>query len=141
MKVRDVMTPNPRTVGPNDTLKATAEVMRDEDTGIVPVVDGERLAGVITDRDITVRAVSFGFGPQEPVRGYMTTRVVRVTPDMTTREAAEIMEYHQVRRLPVFEHDKLVGILSLGDIAVKEGRDKRSGEILERISEGVKHVA
>jgi len=72
------------------------------------------------------------------VREIVTTGIVCASPDMSTREAAELMSEHQVRRLPVVENDRLVGIVSLGDIAVKEAKDKRSGDTLERISEGVK---
>jgi CBS domain-containing protein len=142
MKVRDVMTPNPRTVTPDDSIQATAQIMRDEDTGVVPVVEGENLAGIVTDRDIVVRAVADGKGSSTKVREVMTAgRVVRADPDMSTRDAAELMGRHQVRRLPVVENDRLVGIVSLGDIAVKEGKDSRTGDTLEDISEGVKKAA
>jgi CBS domain-containing protein len=116
--------------------------MRDEDTGIVPVVENDRLAGVITDRDIVIRAVADGKPASTPVRDCMTRdKVVRITPDMTTREASELMAHHQVRRLPVVENDRLVGIVSIGDLAVKEGKDSRTGDTLENISEGVKKAA
>jgi CBS domain-containing protein len=142
MKVRDVMTPNPRTVTPEESIQTTARIMRDEDTGVVPVVEGEMLAGIITDRDIVVRAVAEGKGPATKVREVMTAgRVVRADPDMTTRDASDLMARHQVRRLPVVENDRLVGIVSLGDIAVKEGKDSRTGDTLENISEGVKKAA
>jgi CBS domain-containing protein len=142
MKVRDVMTPNPRTVTPDDSIQATAQIMRAEDTGVVPVVEGENLAGIVTDRDIVVRAVADGKGSSTKVREVMTAgRVVRADPDMSTRDAAELMGRHQVRRLPVVENDRLVGIVSLGDIAVKEGKDSRTGDTLEDISEGVKKAA
>jgi CBS domain-containing protein len=142
MKVRDVMTPNPRTVTPEESIQTTARIMRDEDTGVVPVVEGETLAGMVTDRDIVVRAVADGKGPSTKVREVMTAgRVVRADPDMTTRDAAELMARHQVRRLPVVENERLVGIISLGDIAVKEGKDSRTGDTLEDISEGVKKAA
>jgi len=137
MHIRDVMTPNPRTISPNDSIQNAARIMRDEDTGVVPVVDNGKPVGVVTDRDIVVRAVSED-RLNRPVRDIVTTDIVAARPDMSTREAVELMSEHQVRRLPVVENDKLVGIVSIGDIAVKEGRDSRVGDALQHISEGVK---
>lgn len=138
MNIRDVMTPNPRTISPDDSIQSAARVMRDEDTGAVPVVENGRAVGMVTDRDIVVRAVADGGELNRPVRDIVTSRVISVTPEMSTREASELMSEHQVRRLPVVEGDLLVGIVSLGDLAVKEGKDKRAGDTLQSISEGVK---
>jgi len=138
MNIRDVMTPNPRTVSPDDSIQNAARIMRDEDTGAIPVVENGRTIGLVTDRDIVVRAVADGGRLDRPVRDIATTNIVAVTPDMSTREANELMREHQVRRLPVVEGDRLVGMVSLGDLAVKESRESRSGETLERVSEGVK---
>jgi CBS domain-containing protein len=138
MHIRDVMTPNPRTVTPSDTIQNAAQIMRDEDTGAVPVVDNGRAVGMVTDRDIVVRAVADGSQPSRLVSDIVTSAVVTATPDMSTREAAQLMSEHQIRRLPVVENERLVGIVSLGDIAVKEGKDSRSGDTLQSISEGVK---
>jgi CBS domain-containing protein len=138
MNIRDVMTPNPRTVSPTDSIQNAARIMRDEDTGAVPVVENGRAIGLVTDRDIVVRAVADGGQLDRPVRDIATTNIVAVTPDMSTREANELMREHQVRRLPVVEGDRLVGMVSLGDLAVKESKESRSGETLERVSEGVK---
>ena len=139
MNVRDVMTPNPRVVQLADSIQAAAVVMRDEDTGVVPVVDGSlRLVGVVTDRDLAIRAIADGKHYGETVREFLTTQLIIVTPDMSTVDAAKLMAYHQVRRLPVVEGENLVGIVSLGDLAVKESSDKRIGDTLEGISEGVK---
>jgi len=132
------MTPNPRTVSPNDTIQSAARIMRDEDTGAIPVVENGRPVGMVTDRDIVVRAVADGGQVSRPVRDIVTTGVVCVTPEMSTREANELMSEHQVRRLPVVENDLLVGIVSLGDLAVKEGKDRRTGDTLQDISAGVK---
>ena len=139
MKVSDVMTRNPRTVQLSDTIQAVARIMRDEDTGAVPVVeDGSHVVGMITDRDIVIRAIADG-DMECTVDDIVTDDVVCATPDMSTSEAAELMSEHQIRRLPVVDEDEnLVGIVSLGDLAVKEGRDTRMGETLENISEGVK---
>ena len=138
MNIRDVMTANPRTVAPNDSIQSAARIMRDADTGAVPVVENGRTLGIVTDRDIVVRAVAEDGQMSRPVREIVTNSVICATPDMSTREASALMSEHQVRRLPVVENDCLVGIVSIGDLAVKEGRDGRMGDTLEKISEGVK---
>jgi CBS domain-containing protein len=132
------MTPNPRTVSPDDSIQNAARIMRDVDTGVVPVVENGRPVGLVTDRDIVVRAVAEDGQLNRPVREIVTGSVVCASPDMSTREAADLMSEHQVRRLPVVENERLVGIVSLGDIAVKEGKDRRVGDTLQDISEGVK---
>jgi CBS domain-containing protein len=133
MNIRDVMTPNPKCVSANAPLTEVARVMRDEDTGAVPVVDGGRPVGIITDRDIVLRAVANG-DIQRSARDLATDNLVTISPDTSTREAADLMAKHQVRRLPVVEENRLVGIVSLGDLAVREGKDSRMGETLEEIS-------
>ena len=138
MNIRDVMTPNPRTVSPADSIQSAACIMRDEDTGVVPIVDNGRAVGVVTDRDIVVRAVADGSQLSRTVGEIATNAVVCASPDMSTREAAQLMSDHQVRRLPVVENERLVGIVSIGDLAVKEGKDGRTGDTLQAISEGVK---
>jgi CBS domain-containing protein len=138
MNVRDVMTVNPRTVSPDDSIQAAARIMKEMDTGAVPIVDNGRPVGIITDRDIVIRAVAEGSGDRR-VRECATTNVVTVKPDDTTRDAERVMGEKQIRRVLVVENDRLVGIVSLGDLAVKEGRDRRSGDTLESISQGVKH--
>jgi CBS domain-containing protein len=137
MNIRDVMTSNPRTVSPNDTIQNAARIMRDEDTGAVPVVENGRPVGMVTDRDIVVRAVANG-ELNRPVRDVVSGNVVTARPDMSTKEAAELMSEHQIRRLPVVENECLVGIVSLGDLAVKDANDKRTGDALQEISQGVK---
>ena len=138
MKISDVMTPNPRTVSPEDDIQMAARIMREEDAGSVPVVSDGRIVGMVTDRDIVVRAVADG-DFDCTVADVASEDVVTVEPGMTTAEGEELMSEHQVRRLPVVDaDDRLVGIVSLGDLAVKEGRDARTGETLENISEGVK---
>ena len=126
MNIREVMTPNPQCVSPGDSIQNAARIMRDCDTGAVPVVDNGRPVGIVTDRDIVVRAVADG-GLDRAVREIVTADVVCVTPEMSTHEAADLMSEHQVRRLPVVENNRVVGIVSLGDLAVKEAKDKRVG--------------
>ena len=137
MNIREVMTSNPRTVSPSDTIQNAARIMRDEDTGAVPVVENGRPVGMVTDRDIVVRAVANG-ELNRPVRDVVSGNVVTARPDMSTKEAAQLMSEYQVRRLPVVENDCLVGIVSIGDLAVKEADDKRMGDVLQEISQGVK---
>jgi CBS domain-containing protein len=138
MNIRDVMTANPRTASPNDTLQAVARIMRDEDTGAVPIVENGRLIGMVTDRDIVIRCVAEG-SFQAKATDACSDDVITVSADMSTAEAEELMAEHQIRRLPVVEGDRLIGIVSLGDLAVKEGKDRRTGDTLEDISKGVKH--
>ena len=137
MHIRDVMKSNPRTVSTSDSIQNAARIMRDEDTGAVPVVDNGRTVGIVTDRDIVVRAVADG-QMNRPVREIVSGNVVTAQPDMSTKEAADLMSEHQIRRLPVVENDRLVGMVSIGDLAVKEPNDKRLGDALQHISEGVK---
>ena len=138
MKISDVMTHNPKTVKASDSIQTVANIMREEDAGAVPVVEGGRVIGMVTDRDIVVRAVADGDFTAK-VSDVISDDVITASPDMTTAEAAGLMGEHQVRRLPVLDaDDRLVGIVSLGDLAVKENRDSRMGETLENISEGVK---
>jgi len=138
MKISDVMTPNPSTVSLADDIQKAARIMRDEDAGSVPVVDEGRVVGMVTDRDIAIRAVADG-DFDCTIEDICSDDVVCATPEMSTAEAAELMGEHQIRRLPVVDDDdRLVGIVSIGDLAVKEGRDARTGDTLENISEGVK---
>jgi CBS domain-containing protein len=139
VQLRDVMTPNPVTVGPSATLQEAARIMRDEDTGVVPIVDNGRPVGVITDRDIVVRAVADGAdGARRSVREVASSDLITVAPDMTTEQAAELMAERQVRRVLVCENEKLIGVASIGDLAVKGRDDQRMGDTLEDISRGVK---
>jgi CBS domain-containing protein len=138
MRVRDVMTTNPRTVSPDDTVQAAARIMQTEDTGAVPVVKNGRVLAVVTDRDITVRVVAEGAPLTRRVSEVASSTVICATPDMSTREASDLMAEHQIRRLPVVDNGSLVGIVSIGDLAVKEGNDSRIGDTLQDISEGVK---
>lgn len=138
MKLRDVMTPNPRTIEATATIQDAARLMRDEDTGVVPITENGRPVGLLTDRDIVVRAVAEGDAPSRTVRDLASRDLVTAEPDMSTKDAVDLMGQHQVRRLLVCEGDRLVGVTSIGDIAVKEGKDRRVGDTLQEISQGVK---
>jgi CBS domain-containing protein len=133
--VRDAMTPNVRSAAPTESLADVAQKMRDEDVGSLPIVEGERLVGIVTDRDIVVRAVAEGRDPQTVNAGDVASRqVVTVDPDQDLDEALEVMASHRVRRLPVVESGRLVGVLAQADVAL-EVKEKRAGELLEEISQ------
>ncbi|MBA2446743.1 MAG: CBS domain-containing protein [Chloroflexi bacterium] len=134
--VRDVMTRKPEVVSPDAKIAEVARKMRDLDVGALPVCDGERLLGMVTDRDISVRVTAEGKDPNEtPVRQAMSAELTWVFEDETARSAATIMSQRQIRRLPVMDrNDKLVGIVALGDVARELGDDTLSGETLEQIS-------
>lgn len=135
-KLRDIMTPSPTTVHISDAVAQAAQVMRDEDVGSVPVMDEGTVAGIITDRDITVNVVAQGIDPQTATVGeYMSTDLITGHPDMSLREAADLMGREQIRRLPVVEQNRLVGIVSLGDLALEQQGDDEVEEALEEISE------
>jgi CBS domain-containing protein len=134
--VSDVMTSNPKTVDASSSVVEAAKLMRDEDTGIIPIVDGDRLAGTITDRDLAVRVVAEGRDPQTTTVAEVASRdLVTVDPQQDLDEALRLMARHQVRRLPVVEEDgKLVGILSQADVA-REATPEETGRVVEEISE------
>jgi CBS domain-containing protein len=116
------------------TIAEAAKLMRDEDAGVVPIVEGDQLVGVITDRDIAIRAVAEGKDGQTKVRDIASQDLVTIDPQQDLDEALRLMAQHQVRRLPVVEEDgKLVGIVAQADVA-KAGDDARTGEVVEQIS-------
>ncbi len=135
-QVSDVMTRGVRTMSPSDTLVKAAQAMEELDVGAIPVCDGERLVGMVTDRDIVLRGVAQG----RPVDSTHLDEVMSADPrwcfdDQPVDEALEQMRDAQIRRMPVVDHDKhLVGILSLGDVAVKAD-DAKAGEALGSVSE------
>jgi CBS domain-containing protein len=137
MKIRDIETQNPEVIHPDADLFEAAQKMKKLDVGLLPVCDGERLVGMVSDRDITIRGTAEGRDPkQTKVRDVMTPEVVYCYDDQDVKEAAEIMQQRQIRRLPVLNHNKrLVGIVSLGDIAVRTKDERCAGETLERVSE------
>jgi CBS domain-containing protein len=138
MQVKNVMTHGVECARPNDSIAHAAERLRELDVGSLPVCgDNDRLVGMLTDRDITVRATAAACDPCGTCVGdVMTPNVIYVFEDQDVEEAARLMEENQVRRLVVLNRDKrLVGIVSLGDLAVKAGDDELSGEALEQVSE------
>jgi CBS domain-containing protein len=139
MKIRDLMTPDVETCTPDDTLQQAAQIMSDLDVGIVPIVSGDgsqRLEGVLTDRDIVIRGVAKGMDVNTTkCSECYTEQVVAVSPDTDAHEAAKIMATNQIRRLPVVEEGRLVGICAIGDMAVEGIHENEAGYALAEISQ------
>jgi CBS domain-containing protein len=133
--IRELMTSNPRSSQADKPVIEAAKIMRDDDVGLVPIVEGDRLVGTLTDRDIAIRLVAEGKDPAStPVKDVASRDLVTVDPDQDLDEALRLMAQHQVRRLPVVEEDgKLVGVVAQADVA-RQSDDKKTGEVVERIS-------
>lgn len=134
--IRDFMTSNPQSVEPSSTIADAARLMRDNDVGSLPVVEDGKLTGVVTDRDIAIRAVAEGKDPQGTKVGEVLSQdVVTIDPQQDLDEALRLMARHQVRRLPVVEEDgRLVGIVAQADVA-EHGDDRKTGQVVEEISQ------
>ena len=132
MQVKQCMSREVRVISPDDTIERAAQLMGQIDAGVLPVGETDRLVGMITDRDIAVRGVAEGCGPSAKVRDVMSQEVKYCFDDADTDEVLGNMAEIQVRRMPVVDHDKrLVGIVSIGDLAKEEHRDtgKALGDI------------
>ena len=135
MNVGDIMSTELVTCSPNDTIYQIAKKLQQEDIGSCPVVDQNRLIGIVTDRDITVRAVSKDLDVHNTrVSDIMTTNLVVGSPSMSLEEACMLMADHQVRRLPIVENDKLVGIIAQADLAIDLEEEELLAETIEKIS-------
>lgn len=134
-KVHEVMTDRPRCVTPETPVSEAAQLMASDDIGSLPILDGERLAGVVTDRDIVIRAIAKGKDPRGmSVREVASRELVKVHAEQDLSDALKLMASEQVRRLPVVDDDgRLVGILAQADVAV-EAKEKAVGEMVEEIS-------
>ena len=135
--VRDVMTPNPECVSERDSIRDVARIMKEQDTGVVPVVDGKRIIGLITDRDIVVRGIAEGRDVSSvKVNELMSKSIRSVKEDTPLTEVLDLMSSAEIRRVPVVNgNDELVGIVSLGDIATNSNQDGKIGKTVENISE------
>jgi CBS domain-containing protein len=134
MQVREIMTRDVKLLTPRDSIREAAIRMRDEDIGSLPVTDGDRLIGVVTDRDLVVRALAEGQDPDTPIGQAMTERVLYCFDDEPVESVAENMARNQIRRLPVVTREKrLCGIVALGDIATS-GKTRPAESALEGIS-------
>jgi CBS domain-containing protein len=135
MKIRDVMSKDVQVARPGDTIQDVAARMTSGDFGFIPVADGDRLVGTVTDRDIAIRAVGKGLGPATPVSEVMTTEGVTALDTADLKTALDAMGGDKIRRLPVVDkHERLVGVVSLGDLSTRV-KEKYAGETLETISQ------
>lgn len=133
-QVKDVMSSNPTTCEPQASVVDAAKVMAKEDVGAIPIVEGDRLVGLVTDRDLVMRVLAEGRDPGSTMVGEIASRdLVTVSPDDDLDRALQLMAENQVRRLPVVESDSLVGIIAQRDIAL-EGQDRETGQVVEQIS-------
>ena len=128
-KVRDVMTAEPIVLQQDQSIADAAQAMRDASVGAVLVVDGDKLCGLVTDRDIVVRAVAESAPADSPVGQVVSPDLVAVDADDETIDAARVMQDHAVRRLPVLDDGRIVGIVSIGDLAVSQGEDSALAQI------------
>ncbi|MEK8131929.1 CBS domain-containing protein [Paenibacillus filicis] len=136
--LREIMTKDCVTVTLQDNVYEAAVKMKQEDTGFIPVVDGKKLIGVLTDRDLVIRGFAAKKEGSTAIKEVMSDRVVSVSPDTTADEAARVMAKEQIRRLPIVENGEFVGIVSIGDLAVRDKFEDEAGEALSRISKSDK---
>jgi CBS domain-containing protein len=139
LKIKEIMTTDVRTVSANDSITEAASIMKQLDVGAIPVIDKDILVGIITDRDMVLRAVAEGKNPSERVSTIMTTDITTVNSDMDVHKVADLMASKQIRRLPIVDNNQLVGIVSIGDMAVEDIFENEAGEALHTISMGVRH--
>ena len=136
MKVKEIMTRNVEVIQPNDSLRTAAQKMRERDIGFLPVYEGEELVGVVTDRDIAIRAIADGAMPDAILgRDIVTSPVVYCFDDQTVEDAARLMSQNQIRRLVILDRNSNlpVGVISLGDLAGTV-KDQTSGKLLQSVS-------
>ena len=133
--VKQLMTKDPCSIDVDKSVTYAAKMMRDENVGLAPIVEGDRLVGTVTDRDIAIRVVAEGKNPESTmVREIASTRLVTVDPQEDLDDALRLMAKHQVRRLPVVEEDgRLVGVVAQADVA-RAADDTRTGDLVEKIS-------
>ncbi|WP_017471776.1 CBS domain-containing protein [Amphibacillus jilinensis] len=134
--VNEVMSNHVMSCQPNQPINEIAKLMADQDIGAIPVCDeNHHLLGVVTDRDLVIRGYAKAVDPNESIEQCMTRDAITCDPNQTVREAGELMAKHQIRRLPIVKDRKLIGIVSLGDLALEKQSDHMAGEALEEISE------
>lgn len=134
MQIKDVMTNNVTSVNSNSSISDAANVMKNLNVGSVPVVEQNKPVGIVTDRDIAIRNVASTGDANNSVKDVMSSNLIYGTPDMTTQEAAKLMSEKQIRRLPIVDQGNLIGIVSLGDLAVQSKSDMEAGKALTGIS-------
>jgi CBS domain-containing protein len=140
MKVRDVMTSSVDWVTPETSVVEVARLMKKDDVGSIPICQDNSLIGIITDRDIVLKVVAAGRNTNSiSARDIMSTDTICVSADQDVHEAADLMSKYQIRRLPVLDKSKLVGIVALGDLAIEKIHINEAGDALSNISQGTYH--
>lgn len=140
MKVKDIMSKDIASVSSEEPIEKAAQLMKQYDVGSIPVCSQDEVIGIVTDRDIAVRTIAEGQNPkQQKVREIMSSDPVVGNPDMDIHEAAKIMSDKQIRRLPIVDHNSLVGIVALGDISVEPNLQDNAEEALKNISQPCSH--
>lgn len=134
-QLREIMTQDVASVSPQDNVYKAASLMKQHNIGAVPVVENGQVRGMVTDRDLVLRAVAEQRNEQVTVGEVMSNQVVSGSPEMSVDEASRLMAQNQIRRLPVVENNQLVGMVSLGDMAVRQPHADEAGQALSNISE------
>ena len=132
--VREIMTANVVSVSSHQSIQEAAQLMKQHNIGVIPVVDHGQLKGIITDRDITIRSTAGGSAPHIPVSQCMTTNVTVAHPEMDVHQVADLMAQYQIRRIPVTENSQVVGMVALGDLAEEQIYQNEAGQALSSIS-------
>ncbi|WP_338786424.1 CBS domain-containing protein [Metabacillus sp. FJAT-53654] len=134
VNITEVMTINAESCTPESTCKEVAVKMKDLDVGVIPICDNQKLVGIITDRDLVLQGLANNLSSESTIAGLMSKDVVTGTKDMSIKEAANVMSQEKIRRLPIVEKGNLVGIVSLGDLAINNQSNQKAGNVLEEIS-------
>ena len=133
-QIREIMTENPKTCGPQDSVIDAARLMASEDVGPIPIVEGENLVGIVTDRDIVIRVVAEGRDARSTTLGEIaSTDIATVSPDDDLDRAIEVMGSKQIRRIPVVEGQRIIGIVAQADVA-RHAEETKVGDVVEDIS-------
>jgi CBS domain-containing protein len=133
MQVRDVMSTNVQSCSNQDSLSSVASKMQNSDIGALPVVENNQIVGMVTDRDMVIRGLTNGNG-NDSIQNVMSNNIITISPTASLEEASQLMSQHQIRRLPVVENGSLVGMVSLGDLAIREQANQNAGQALSQIS-------
>lgn len=131
---KSLMTQNPITLQKGQTISEAARLMKEQQVGFIPVLDGQKPVGVVTDRDLVIRGLATNLAGDTPIAEVMSSTCVTVDPHHSITDTADKMAKHKIRRLLVVDQDQLVGIIALGDLAVREQSDARAGKALSSIS-------
>jgi CBS domain-containing protein len=134
VKLMEIMTRTVETCSSRDSIQSAAQKMKENDCGALPVVDGGRLSGIVTDRDLVLRGLAEGKSPDAKVSACMTTKVITAQPETDAHEAANTMAENQIRRLVIMDGDRVAGIVALGDMALQQIHVDEAGSALSGIS-------